>query len=332
MQPFYSDLLRVLSLSDHNTRLVVLGTAMLGLVSGVIGSFTLLRKRALMGDALSHATLPGICLAFIVGSFSGIEEKSLPLLLFGAAVTGVLGLGVMLFLRRYTRLNEDTVLGIVLSVFFGAGLAFLGIVQQLGSGSAAGLQSFIYGKTASMVPGDVALIAGAALLVLLICTALFKEFKLLCFDQAFAAVQGWPVLWLDVVLMALVVTVTVIGLQAVGLILVIAMLITPAAAARFWSNEMFPMTVIAGGIGAASAIVGSILSALFSRLPSGAIIVIAAAAAFLFSMLFGKARGVIPRALRMQELDRKLGQQHLLRADIRVARIASQSCAFRETR
>ena len=305
---------RVLTLRDYNTRLVVGGTAMLGLAAGVVGGFTLLRKRALMGDALSHATFPGIGLAFLIASAAGAAGKSLPVLLVGAAVSGVTGVGVMLLLRRYTRLKEDTVLGVVLGVFFGAGLAVLGVVQQMGTGSAAGLQSFIYGKTASMVPADVVLIGVSGLAVLAVSALLYKEFKLLCFDQAFAAVQGWPVLALDVVLMGLVVVVTVIGLQAVGLILVIALLITPAAAARFWSDRMKWMIVLAGVLGAASAAIGAGLSAVFSRLPSGAIIVIAAAAAFLISMLFGPARGVVPRWLRRRRLERTIGEQHLLRA------------------
>ena len=271
---------RVLTLRDHNTRVVLLGTTLLGLAAGVVGSFTLLRKRALVGDALSHATFPGIGGAFLIGTAAGLTEKSLPLLLLGAAVSGVLGVGVLLFLRRYTRLKEDTALGVVLSTFFGAGLAVLGLVQQSGSGSAAGLGSFIYGKTASMVPDDVRLIAAGGLLAVLACGLLLKEFTLLCFDQGYAATQGWPVPVLDAVLMGLVVLVTVIGLQAVGLILVIALLITPAAAARFWTDRVPAMTALAGLLGAVSGLVGAGVSAVYADLPSGALIVLVAAAAF----------------------------------------------------
>ena len=153
---------RVLLLKDYNTRVVVAGTALLGVAAGVIGSFTLLRKRALMGDALSHAMLPGIAMAFILSAAAGGRGKDLPVLLAGATVSGALGLGAILVLRKLTRLKEDTVLGIVLSVFFGAGVAVLGIVQRMGQGHAAGLESFIYGKTASMLSSDAALIAAAA--------------------------------------------------------------------------------------------------------------------------------------------------------------------------
>ena len=306
--------LRVLSLRDHNTRVVVGGTALLGMAAGVIGSFALLRKRALMGDALSHATLPGIGLAFTAATAAGATQKALPVLLLGAAVTGALGVGVILFLRRHTRLKEDAALGVVLSVFFGAGIAVLGIVQQLGTGSAAGLESFIYGKTASMVPSDVALIAAAAALVLIACALLFKEFRLVCFDPAYAAAQGLPVLWLDLAMMGLVAAVTVIGLQAVGLILVIALLIIPAAAARFWTERVLPMTLASAAIGAASATAGAVASALWPRLPSGAMIVLVAAALFAVSMAVAPARGLLPRELRRANLARRVGQRHLLRA------------------
>ncbi len=190
----------------------------------------------------------------------------------------------------------------------------LGIVQQLGSGASAGLEGFIYGKTAAMVAMDVKLIAVAAVVAVLVCTLLFKELRALCFDQAYATSLGLPVLVLDIGLMAMVVMVTVVGLQAVGLILIIALLIIPAAAARFWSDQMLAMMALAGGLGAVSACLGSAASALFVDLPSGAIIVLVAAGMFLLSMLFGRARGVVPRSLAQRRLLRRVGEQHLLRS------------------
>ena len=306
---------RVLTLRDHNTRVVLLGTLLLGTAAGVVGTFTLLRKRALMGDALSHATLPGIGLAFVIYSaLGGTGGKSLPVLLLGAIVTGSLGLATVLVLRRMTRLKEDAALGIVLSVFFGAGICMLTIVQQLGDGSAAGLEGFIYGKTASMVPSDVRLIAIVGGAAIAGCVLLFKEFRLLCFDSAYAASQGWPTVLLDVLLMIFVTAVTVVGLQAVGLILVIALLIIPAAAARFWSDSMVTMAVLAGVLGGISCAVGSAASALAPKLPSGATIVLIAAFVFAWSMAVGPARGVIPRLFRHWQLSRRIERQHVLRA------------------
>jgi len=312
--PAFDTVLRVLTLQDYNTRLVVLAASVLGLAAGVIGTFMLLRKRALLGDALSHATLPGVGLAFVLANLAGAAGKSLPVLLTGAAVTGVLGAGGILLIRRYTRLKEDAALGVTLSVFFGAGVALLGVIQQMGASSAAGLQSYIYGSTASMTAIDAWFIVAAAGLVVIACAILFKEFRLLCFDAGFAQGQGWPVGVLDAVLAGLVVTIVVVGLQAVGVILIIAMLIVPAAAARFWSDRLAPMTCIAALIGACSAALGAMVSALFPRLPSGAMIVLAALAMFSFSMLCGSARGVAPHWLRHRRLNRRMDTQHLLRA------------------
>ncbi|MEO0529525.1 MAG: iron chelate uptake ABC transporter family permease subunit [Planctomycetota bacterium] len=304
---------QALLLVDYNTRVVVLGATLLGLGAGVVGSFTLMRKRALIGDALSHATLPGIAIAFLIATAFGFDGKSLPLLLIGAAISGAIGVGSILVIRRFTRLKEDAALGIVLSVYFGAGVALLGIVQQMPSGHAAGLESFIYGKTAAMLARDAALIGGVAAVCLAVSVLLFKELSLLCFDSGFAASRGFAVGWLDAVLMTMVVLVTIVGLQAVGLVLMIALLVIPPAAARFWTEDLRRMAVIAGGLGAASCFVGALLSASYPKLPSGATIVLTAAAAFLVSAFFGSSRGVVLRAVRRGVFLRSVKLEHLLR-------------------
>ncbi|XZE54031.1 iron chelate uptake ABC transporter family permease subunit [Planctomycetaceae bacterium SH139] len=304
---------RVLSLRDYNTRVVVIGTTLLGFAAGTIGSFTLLRRRALMGDALSHATLPGIGMAFILAPFFGLPGKSLPVLLFGAAVTGTLGMLAILLIRNLTRLKEDAALGIVLSVFFGGGVAILGVIQQMPAGHSAGLEAFIYGKTASMISSDAWLIAIAGTLCQITCVLFYKELKLVCFDESYAGSRGFPVVALDLLLMVLVTIVTIIGLQAVGLILMIALLVIPAAAARFWTEQMTWMTVFAALIGGGSCLVGAAMSAILPRLPSGAMIVLVSAFAFEISMFFGVSRGVLIRGHRRRRLNRKIDHQHLLR-------------------
>lgn len=312
--PEPADILEVLLLRNHNTRLVVLGTVLLGIAAGLVGSFLLLRKRSLMADALSHATLPGIAVAFGIAVSLGGSGKSLPLLLLGATVSGVAGIATMLLIRHTTRLRDDVAMGFVLSVFFGVGVASLRMVQDLPGASAAGLESFIYGKTAAMVESDFLLIAIVAAVASLVSLLFLKEFLLLCFDDAYAAAQGWPTLVLDVLLLALVTAVTVIGLQAVGLILVIAFLIIPPTAARFWTQRLLPMLLIAALVGAASGWLGASISALTPRLPAGAVIVLVAATIFLVSLFFAPSRGVMPRLLAQAALRRKEDRQHLLRA------------------
>jgi len=312
--PGLPEIWNVFSLQDYNTRLVVVSTLILGMASGLIGCFLLLRKRSLMTDALSHACLPGIGIAFILGTLFLGDGKQLPLLLAGATVTGVFGVVVVLLIRKTSRIKDDAAMGIVLSVFFGAGVVVLGMLQNMPEASAAGLEYFIYGKTASMVFADFLLISVVAAGALLCSILLLKEFTLLCFDESFGQAQGWPVTTLDILMLGLVAAVTVVGLQAVGLILIIAFLITPAAAARFWTHNLRSMLVLSAGIGALSGWMGASISALLPRLPAGAVIVLVAATVFLFSMLFGTTNGVIRRTVKMWNLKRKVGRQHLLRA------------------
>ncbi len=305
---------RTLSMQDYNTRVVAAGVALLGAACGAVGAFMVLRRKALFGDAISHATLPGIGLAFILATAMGLPGKHLPILLAGAACTALVGMGVILLLRHRTRLPEDAALGIVLSVFFGAGVALLGVIQQMQGASAAGLESFIYGKTASMLAEDGRRIAICAAMLAAVCAMLFKEFRALCFDPAFARAQGWPVRALDAAMMGMVVAATVIGLQAVGLMLVVALLIVPPAAARFWTDDLRAMVLTSAALGAGSGVVGALWSAMEPNWPAGGVIVLVAAAAFIVSMLFGRARGVLHRFAAHLRLERRVDRQHVLRA------------------
>ena len=311
--PTGEELLRVLTLQDYNTRVVIIGTTLLGLSAGLVGTFLLLRKRALLSDTLSHASLPGIALTFIVLTALGGEGKNLLALVSGAAVFCMLGTGAVILIQRYTRLKDDAALGIVLSVFFGLGISLMGVATRMGSGNAAGLSSFIYGKTASMLWADAVLIAVVALLAAVCGLLFFKEFSLLCFDADYAASQGWPVTRLDFLMMTLVVVVTVIGLQAVGLILVVALLIIPPAAARFWTYNLKRMIWISSLFGALSGLLGAGISALMANLPAGAVIVLTASCFFVFSLVCGTARGLARQGLERLRLSRRIQHENLLR-------------------
>ncbi len=312
--PSLDDILRVVLLRDYNTRLVVISTVVLGAAAGLIGMFLLLRKRSLMGDALSHATLPGIAVAFMVMAALGGSGKWFVGLLIGAAVAGLIGVGCVLVITRLTRLKEDTAMGVVLSVFFGLGTALLGVIQSMPQGNAAGLESFIYGKTASMVYSDFLLVSGVCVAVVVICGLFFKELRLLCFDEGYAHAQGSSIWALDVLMLAMVTAVTVVGLQAVGLILIIALLIIPPAAARFWSDRLAVAMPLSAGIGAVSGWLGASISALTPDMPAGAVIVLVGSVFFILSMVFGSARGVWVRVVGHRRLIQKVGRQHLLRA------------------
>lgn len=307
------------TLGHYNTRIVLLGTTILGICGGVVGVFMLLRKRSLVGDVVGHASLPGIAIAFLVmeAAHPG-TGKTLSGLLIGATLSALLGVLCTLLIINYSRIKEDAALAIVLSIFYGLGIALFTVIQSIPSGSSAGLRDFIFGKAALMVYADVVFIAEASFVVLVVCGLFFKEFSLLCFDDEFAAALGWPVRLLDVLLMGIVIAVTVVGLQSVGLILVVAVLIIPAAAARFWSDQLGTMTIVAAALGGGSAFLGVLASSLLPKLATGAIIVLVNAGFFLISLLFGRKRGVVYRMWKQHMLHQRIGQQDLLRAAFEV--------------
>lgn len=300
-------------LLDHNTRVVLAGTTLLGAACGPIGTFLVLRRRALVSDAIAHATLPGVCAAFILAAHLGWDTRSLPLLLAGASLTGLLGMWALSVIQRLSPVKDDAALGVVLSVFFGFGVSLLGIASRLEGTNSAGLSSFIYGKAASMLMSDAQLIAGAALVVAVATLALFKEFSVTSFDPALAGSQGWPVRLIDALLLLLALAVTVIGLQSVGLILMVALLVIPAAAARYWTHRLGTMLGIASAFGAASGLLGAMASALDAQLPTGALIVLAAASLFGISILFGRDGGLLWRWMERRGLAARIARQHVLR-------------------
>ncbi|MFQ5735037.1 MAG: metal ABC transporter permease, partial [Planctomycetaceae bacterium] len=309
----------------RNTTVVVLvGTGLLGACSGMVGSFAVLRRRALMGDALAHAALPGVCLAFLV-----VGERSLPALLCGALVTGILGVLIISGLRFGTRIKEDAAIGIVLSVFYGAGIALSRTIQnQTTRGSRAGLNSYILGKTSWMVAADVYVIAGASLFSLLLILLLYKEFKVVSFDAGFAHVQGWPAARLDLMLMLMVAVTVVFGLPVVGVVLMAALLIIPAAAARFWTDRLGMMLAVAAFFGALTGAAGTLASSRFAW-STGPSIVLVGAGLFVASMLFGPRRGILRQLWIERQFRRGVAEESLLRRIFSMVETQSRDdCSF----
>lgn len=299
---------------DANATWVLAGCTLLGISSGVLGSFALLRRRSLMGDALAHAALPGVCVAYLITG-----ARSLPLFLLGALAAGLLGALCIQLVTRYSRVKEDTALGLVLSVFFGFGIVLLTLIQHSARGNQSGLDKFIFGQAASLVGTDVQVMAGCAAVVCVLSAALFKEFKLLCFDAGFARGLGYPTAVLDGLLMLLIVLAVVVGLQAVGVVLMAALLITPAAAARLWTDRLNVMVGLAGLFGALSGALGTGLSAVAQRLPTGPLIVLAATTVFLISLVVAPRRGLLGKALRLMALRAKVARENALRSGYELA-------------
>ncbi|MGF1473538.1 MAG: metal ABC transporter permease [Rubrobacteraceae bacterium] len=278
---------------DYTLRNVALGAAILGIASGVLGCFAVLRRQGLLGDSLAHATLPGVAVAFLV---SGAKVPGV--LLAGAAVSAGLGALLIFAVVQNTRIKQDAILGIVLSVFFGVGVVLLTYIAGTGNAAQGGLNYFIFGQAATIIQRDVVTMAVLAAFALVVVALLFKEFKLISFDPAFAASIGYPVGKLGLLLTALIVLAIVIGIQTVGVILMAAMLITPAAAARQWTDKLSVMVLISALFGSASGVGGALVSAAGENLPTGPLVVLFATALLIVSLFFGSRHGMFWDYLR----------------------------------
>jgi manganese/zinc/iron transport system permease protein len=273
--------------ADYTLRNVALGSAVLGVVSGVLGCFAVLRKQGLMGDALAHAALPGVCLAFLV-----TNQKTPLVLMVGAAISGWLGMLMILEIGRRTRIDSGSALGLVLTVFFGAGVVLLTVIQKGTSGNQAGIDKFLFGQAAALVAEQVQTMAIVGSVALLVLALFYKEFKVISFDPQFAQTAGLPVRGLGTLLTGLLMVAIVIGLNTVGVILMSAMLVAPASAARQWTNSLGKMIALASAFGASAGLIGAVASVQMDRVPTGPAIVIVLAVWVVISLFFGSARGI----------------------------------------
>ena len=285
----------ILTHLDYTLMIVAIGAALLGTVSGALGTYAVLRRQSLLGDAISHAALPGIAIAFLLTG-----SKTPLILVLGAAIAGWLGTLLILSVVRLTRIKYDSALGIVLSTFFGFGLVLHTLIQRTGNANQAGLDTFLFGQAATMLKSDVltiGILGGIAIVIMLV---FWKELKLLVFDEGFAASLGFPIRALDILLTSLLVIAIVLGLQAVGAVLMSAMLVAPAVAARQWTDKFSVMMFLAACFGALAGVSGTIISSSASRIPTGPTIVLCATVVVGFSILFAPNRGLLWDRLRHQ--------------------------------
>ena len=294
--------------AGYNSAVATVGATFLGAAGGVVGTFLLLRRRVMLADAASHATLPGLALAFLAGlSLSG-EGRILPLLLLGAALSAALGGLAVHAVAATRRIGEDAAIASVLATFYGAGTLLLSYVQSLPVGGRAGLERFLLGSAAGTLRTEAELVAGLALLFLLLVLLLTKELRLLCFDPGFAEAHGWSTARLDLLLTGLLLAFLVIGLQIVGLVLALALVVLPPATARLWADRLGRMLSLAAATGALSGWLGAALSAALERLPTGPAIVLVGAGLFFTSLLVAPRRGVVAVAVRRARLRRTIAR------------------------
>ncbi len=296
------------SFLEINVVYVVLGSILLSASSAIVGTFTFLRKKSLVGDAVAHAVLPGVCLAFLA-----IGTKNPLTLIIGAFLSGWLSMLCIDWIVKNSKLKEDTAVGLVLSVFFGVGILLLTSIQHSGNEEQAGLDSFLFGKAAALVGEDLAVFASTAIILILVVLLFFKEFKLIAFDQHFAQVIGLPVKRLEFVLTTLTVLAVVIGIQAVGVVLMAAMLITPPAAARYWTDRLSTMLVLSALMGASAGLFGAFISYSAPAMPTGPWIILVISFIALFSFLFAPKKGLIAKYLQQREYQNKFNDENILK-------------------
>ncbi|MXX90559.1 MAG: metal ABC transporter permease [Boseongicola sp. SB0677_bin_26] len=282
----------------YNATLVTVAAVLLGIAAGVTGTFLFLRKRALVSDAIAHATLPGIGLAFVALTLSGLDGRHLPGLLAGSAITAMSGLFAVQWLSSRTRLSEDAAIGAVLSAYFSLGIVLLTVIQTMSTGQQAGLESFLLGSTAGMLLSDAILIALGGLLVVALVLLFRRPMSLVSFDPGFASTSGVRLDRIDLTMMGLVLGVTVVGLKVVGLILIVALLIIPPVTARLWTNRVELVVILAGAFGGIAAWLGAGLSASAPDLPTGPLIVLVSFCAFAVSMALAPRRGLFSSFVR----------------------------------
>ena len=278
---------------DYTLRTVAIGTATLGMVSGALGSYAVLRKQSLLGDTISHAALPGICLAFLL-----TNSKTPLVLIVGASLAGWLGTIIVTAIVRNTRLKDDAALGIVLAVFFGLGVFMLTLIQKMPNANQSGLDKFLFGQAAALLKRDIQTIAVISGITIGVMLLFWKEFKLLTFDPAFGETLGFPMKIIDLLMMTLIVLAIVVGLQAVGVVLMSAMIVAPATAARQWTDHLSVMIGLAAIFGAMAGVTGAVISSTTSGIPTGPMIVICVSIIVVLSLVFAPKRGIIWRWYR----------------------------------
>lgn len=287
---------------------VIIGCALIGGGASVVGSFAYLRKQSLVGDAIAHSLLPGVALSFLI-----FEEKNLWVLFPGALIAGWLSLISIDVIVNKSKIKSDTAIAIVLSVFFAVGIVLLTHIQQGEYGNQSGLESFLFGKAASMLPRDIYLFVMVDIILILAIVIYYPFLKLYTFDPDFAKGVGLPAKWLEFLLATLTVLAVASGIQAVGVVLMAALIITPAATARFYTKRLSHMLFLALGFGMVSAVGGVLISYSAPSMPTGPWIVVILSFFAIFTFLMAPRKGIIHRNLMRKQHVAKMNRENVLK-------------------
>jgi manganese/zinc/iron transport system permease protein len=303
------DFLYFFTFQDSSIAFVVIGITLLGLGSAYVGTYSFLDKKALLGDAISHAVLPGICLGFILAG-----EKNPIYIVSGAFLSGALATFLTSWIRSNTKLSEDAIIASILSIFFGFGVVLLTVIQKSGNPEMAGLNQFIFGNAIAILEEDLYIYGGLAVLIIITLTLFQKEFSMLVFNPDFGRAVGYPMGLIRLIFNILMILAVVIGIQAIGVVLMAALLITPGAAARFWTDRLHKLLIIAGLFSVISGVIGTYISFVLPQMPTGPWVVVCLSLLALISFLFAPKKGVLSRTIARQNYLKKTNRDHLLKA------------------
>ncbi|CAN5439233.1 metal ABC transporter permease [soil metagenome] len=304
---------RFFTFSDSALRYALAGSVLLGISCGILGSFIVVRRMALVGDTLSHAVLPGVAIGFLWNM-----SKDPVAIFVGASVAGLLGTTTVTWITRTTRIKMDAALGLVLASFFAVGSVMMTRIQRLETGAKSGIDKYLFGQAAALGADDVLLIGIITVLTVVVIGLLYRPLLAASFDPGFSRSVGLPVRALDHVLMTLLAFAVVVALQAVGVVLVSAMLITPAAAAYLLTDRLHRMVWMASGFGMVAGAAGCFFSFLGNNLPTGPFMVLAASAVFVVAFAFAPRHGLAARWWRHLRRDQKIGRENSLKAIYRI--------------
>ncbi|MDH5476047.1 MAG: metal ABC transporter permease, partial [Cyclobacteriaceae bacterium] len=297
------------SFNDANVIYVTIGTMLLTSSAAIVGTFTFLKKKALVGDAVSHAVLPGICLAFIISG-----TKNPIYIIIGAFITGWISLILIDTISSKSKIKEDSAIALILSVFFGVGILLLTIIQKSGNAEQTGLDHFLFGNAAALIGTDLITFTIVAIVLLVVVYLFFKELTLLSFDEDFAKTVGLPVRFIELILSTLTVMAVVIGIQAVGIVLMAAMLITPVAAARFWTDKIKLLLILSATFGAFSGLSGAFVSYAAPSMPTGPWIVVVVSIIAFTSFLLAPKKGIISRMIKQRAVTHQINDENILKS------------------
>lgn len=305
------DLLKYLFLEDPNVRYVALATLLLGGVSGAVGSFNFLRKKTLVGETVAHSMLPGVLIAFLL---SGVKNPYI--LIFGAAVSGWLSIQFVDYITQNSKIKGDSALAIVLSSFFGLGIVLLTFIQGNYSGEQSGLDHYIFGNAAAMTPEDSNAFAVVSLVVLVLVLSFYHSIKAVVFNNDYANSIGINVKWIDTLISFITILSISVGIKAVGIVMMSALLIIPPTAARFWTHRLTTMLILSGFFGALAGWMGAFVSYMQTSMPTGPWTIVAISVIAFISMMFAPKRGVVYQRWSKLLLIRRINEENLLKAAV----------------